>query len=102
MKTLVDEKAEQLDDEGGGPSVEPEPEFHEISDAEYAFMVQKQNDLLMMGWAIQSVKKSFYQGTVPGRVKHRRRVVGKAARLARRLNRRPKRRTGVARTKHAH
>lgn len=104
--TAVHELTERLDvdDEGGGPSVEPEPEpeFHEISDADYEFMVRKQNDLVMFGWAIQNVKKVYYQGTVPARVKRQRRATGKLARAARKLSRPAKRRSGTPRTKHAH
>jgi hypothetical protein len=119
LGAAVGELTERLgiDDEGGGPSVEPEPEpeslaegeqvgeeptFHEVSDADYRAMVQKQNDLVMFGWAIQNTKGSFYQGTVPARVKRRRRAAGKLARAARKLARPAKRRTGVPRTKHAH
>lgn len=102
LETAVHELTERLgiDDEGGGPSVEPV--LREVSDSDYAFMVQKQNDLVMFSWAIQNTKGSFYQGTVPARVKRRRRTAGKLARAARKLARPAKRRTGVARTKHAH
>lgn len=93
--------------EFGAPlTVAPEPEYHEVSDSDYRFIVQKQNDLLMFGWAIQNTKPSFYQGTVPARTVRRRRAIGKLARAARKLSRLRKRgKTGgvkITRTKHAH
>lgn len=100
VRKWTDEEVRQLD---GAPLTDsPEPEYHEVSDADYEFMVRKQNDLVMFGWAIQNVKKVYYQGTVPARVKRQRRATGKLARAARKLSRPAKRRTGTPRTKHAH
>lgn len=69
--------------------VEPDaPEPRDVDPADVHRMILKQNDLLLMGYAIQATGKHIYQGTVPAHVKRRRRARGKAARLARKIQRR--------------